>query len=50
MFPYSRGFGASCLSEFGLYMLVMRSDKPEAKAFQDWVIRVALSTMRKDGV
>jgi prophage antirepressor-like protein len=27
------------VSESGLYKLVMRSDKPEAKAFQDWVAR-----------
>ena len=25
------------ISESGLYKLIMRSDKPEAKAFQDWV-------------
>ncbi|WP_175254160.1 hypothetical protein [Pseudomonas sp. BMW13] len=27
----------------------MRSDKPEAKAFQDWVTRVVLPAIRKDG-
>jgi len=27
----------SIISESGLYKLVMRSDKPEARAFQDWV-------------
>lgn len=25
------------INESGLYKLIMRSDKPEAKAFQDWV-------------
>lgn len=25
------------VNESGLYKLIMRSDKPEAKAFQDWV-------------
>lgn len=33
---------ASLISESGLYKLVMRSDKPEAKAFQDWVTREVL--------
>lgn len=37
------------VSEAGLYKLVMRSDKPEAKAFQDWVTRVVLPAIRKDG-
>ena len=30
------------ISESGLYKLIMRSDKPEARAFQDWVTRVVL--------
>lgn len=37
------------ISESGLYKLVMRSDKPEARAFQDWVTRVVLPAIRKDG-
>lgn len=37
------------LSEAGLYKLVMRSNKPEARAFQDWVTRVVLPAIRKDG-
>ncbi|MCT8959859.1 BRO-N domain-containing protein [Pseudomonas veronii] len=45
-----RGTGTVKLtSESGLYKLVMRSNKPEAKAFQDWVTRVVLPTIRKDG-
>lgn len=32
------------ISESGLYKLVMRSDKPEAKAFQDWVTREVLAS------
>lgn len=39
----------SAISEGGLYRLIMRSDKPEAKAFQDWVTRVVLPAIRKDG-
>ncbi len=37
------------LSESGLYKLIMRSDKPEARAFQDWVTKVVLPAIRKDG-
>lgn len=37
------------VSESGLYRLVMRSDKPEARQFQDWVTRDVLPAIRKDG-
>lgn len=37
------------INESGLYKLVMRSDKPDAKPFQDWVTRVVLPAIRKDG-
>lgn len=37
------------VSESGLYKLVMRSDKPEAKRFQDWVTREVLPSIRKTG-
>lgn len=37
------------LSESGLYKLIMRSDKPQARAFQDWVTREVLLRIRKDG-
>ncbi len=30
------------ISESGLYKLIMRSDKPEARKFQDWVTRDVL--------
>lgn len=33
------------ISESGLYKLVMRSFKPEAKAFQDWVTKVVLPSI-----
>lgn len=39
----------SLVSESGLYKLIMRSDKPEARVFQDWVTRVVLPAIRKDG-
>jgi prophage antirepressor-like protein len=37
------------VSESGLYKLVMRSDKPEAREFQNWVTREVLPAIRKDG-
>lgn len=37
------------VSESGLYKLIMRSDRPEARAFQDWVTRDVLPAIRKDG-
>ncbi len=37
------------VSESGLYKLIMRSDKPQARLFQDWVPRDVLPAIRKDG-
>lgn len=37
------------VSESGLYKLIMRSDKPEARRFQDWVTRDVLPTIRRTG-
>lgn len=37
------------VNESGLYRLMMRSDKPQARPFQDWVTRVVLPTIRKEG-
>jgi prophage antirepressor-like protein len=45
------GYGspANIISESGLYKLVLRADKPEARTFQDWVTREVLPAIRKDG-
>ena len=40
---------ATIITESGLYKLVMRSDKPQAKEFQDWVTGTVLPAIRKDG-
>jgi len=40
---------AKVVNRGGLDRLIMRSDKPEARAFQDWVIRTVLPAIRKDG-
>ena len=37
------------ISEHGLYRLVLRSDKPEAVEFQDWVVGEVLPSIRKTG-
>ena len=37
------------IAESGLYKLVMRSDKSEARKFQDWVTRDVLPAIRKNG-
>lgn len=46
LFCGSRVPSLNLVSESGLYKLVMRSDKPEAKDFQNWVV---LPAIRKDG-
>lgn len=38
------------ISESGLYKLIMRSDKPAAKRFQNWIAREVLPALRKDGM
>jgi prophage antirepressor-like protein len=37
------------VSESGLYTLIMRSNKPEAKAFRRWVTHEVLPSIRKTG-
>ena len=40
---------AKCVNEFGLYTLIIRSDKPEAKAFRKWITSEVLPAIRKTG-
>ena len=42
--------GATIVNESGLYSLILRSRKPEAKAFRKWVTSVVLPSIRKDGI
>ena len=44
-----RGSAPLIVSEPGLYKLIMRSRKPEAKAFQRWVTHEVLPALRRDG-
>lgn len=41
--------GATAISESGLYLLTLRSDKPSAKPLQNWVTRDVLPAIRKTG-
>ena len=38
-----------CVNESGLYNIVLRSDKPEAKPFRKWVTSEVLPSIRKTG-
>lgn len=38
------------IPESDVYRLVMRSNKPDAKLFQDWVVETVLPYLRKDGM
>ena len=46
LFGTSRAPRLLLISESGLYKLIMRSDKPQAKPFQDWVTKVVLPAIR----
>ena len=37
------------INESGLYMVIFRSDKPEAKAFKRWVTHEVLPSIRRTG-
>lgn len=39
-----------CINESGLYSVILRSDKPQAKPFRKWVTGEVLPTIRKHGV
>ena len=49
-FRLGRQGEANIINEPGLYRLLMRSDKPEAKAFQRWVTHDVLPQIRKTGL
>ena len=48
-FNLGRQGETNCVTEPGFYKLVMRSRKPEAKAFQRWVTHEVLPAIRRDG-
>lgn len=40
----------TCINESGLYNVILRSDKPEAKPFRKWVTSEVLPTIRRHGM
>jgi len=49
MFNIGRQGEANCVSESGLYSLILTSRKPEAKKFKKWVTSEVLPAIRKTG-
>lgn len=47
---YGREQFATFITEPNLYKVIMRSDKPQAEPFQDWVCGEVLPTIRKTGM
>lgn len=39
-----------CVNESGLYSVILRSDKPEAKSFKRWITHEVLPAIRRTGV
>lgn len=50
MFNIGRQGETNIISESGLYNIILRSDKPEAKSFKRWVTHDVLPTIRKHGM
>jgi len=48
--PHGRKQITNVMSESGLYTLIMRSNKPEAKQFRRWVTHEVLPDIRKHGM
>lgn len=49
MFNIGRQGETNVVNEYGLYSLILRSRKPEAKQFKRWVTHEVLPTIRKHG-
>lgn len=49
LFRESKAQAMTLISESGLYTLIMRSNKPEAKVFRKWVTSEVLPSIRKTG-
>lgn len=48
-FNLGRQGNATIINESGLYSVILRSDKPQAKTFRKWVTSEVLPTIRKTG-
>lgn len=49
MFNIGRQGNTNFINESGLYTLILRSDKPEAKPFRKWITSEVIPTIRKTG-
>lgn len=47
--PHGRKQNTNCISEAGLYSIILRSRKPEAKAFKRWITHEVVPAIRKHG-
>ena len=47
--PHGRTQKTNCISEAGLYSIILRSRKPEAKAFKRWITHEVIPAIRKTG-
>ena len=48
--PHGREQTTNCVSEAGLYSIILRSRKPEAKTFKRWITHDVIPSIRKHGV
>ena len=48
--PHGRIQRTNCISESGLYSIILRSRKPEAKAFRRWITHEVIPAIRKHGM
>lgn len=46
---HMKGSKITIINESGLYSLILRSEKPEAKGFKKWITSVVLPSIRKTG-
>lgn len=46
---HMKGSKITIINESGLYSLILRSEKPEAKSFKKWITSVVLPSIRKTG-
>lgn len=47
--PHGRSQKTNCINESGLYSIVLRSRKPEAKSFRRWITHEVIPAIRKHG-
>lgn len=48
--PHGREQITNCVSEAGLYSIILRSRKPEAKTFKRWITHEVIPSIRKHGL